>query len=163
METEFNRAGPQHDPDPRPELYSIDGSVPPEVMQRYGEWVARNPLHPGQHLAESLELKSLSVAEAAALAGVESVALDDVIAEHAPMTAELAVRLQAAGWARAVLWMRLQIAYDIVEARRRLVRRGAIAADAVHPDPRHEPDWDPEQFPALDPEPETEPAAALVG
>lgn len=27
MDTESNRAGP--DPDPQPELYSIDGSVPP--------------------------------------------------------------------------------------------------------------------------------------
>ena len=107
METEITRAGLQHDPDPRPELYSIDGSVPPEVMQRYGEWVRRNPLHPGRHLAGSLERKSLSVAEAAALAGVESADLDKVLAERAPMTAELAVRLQVAGWMPAIIWMRI--------------------------------------------------------
>ena len=151
------------DTDPRPELYSIDGAVPPEVMQRYGEWLARNPRHPGWHLAGTLERLSLGVAEAAELYGVERAELDEVLAERAPITAELAVRMQAAGGPRAILWMRMQSAYDIALARRRLVRSGAIAADAIHPDPRHEPDWDPESIPVLDLEPEPETAAALAG
>ena len=151
--------------DPRPDLYSIDGSVPPEVMQEYGEWLRRNPAHPGWHISLDLERKSHSLDEAADLFGVERANLAEVTAERAPMTAELAVRLQAAGWMPAIGWMRIQIAYDIVQARRRLVRSGAIAPDAVHPDPQHEPDWDPEQDPVLvlDPEPEAELAAALVG
>lgn len=155
MDTESNRAGP--DPDPQPELYSIDGSVPPEVMQGYGEWLGRNPRHPGWHLAGTLERKSLSVAEAAALFGVERADLAEVLEERAPITAELAVRMHAAGGARAVAWMRLQISYDIVQARRRLVRSGAIARDAVDPDPQLQPDLDP----VLELEPE--PAAALAG
>ena len=154
MDTESNQT--LQDPDPRPELYSIDGSVPPEVMQRYGEWVGRNPRHPGWHLAGTLERKSLSVAEAAALFGVECAELAEVLEERAPVTAELAVRMQAAGGARAEAWMRLQISYDIVQARRRLVRSGAITPDAVDPDPQHQPDLDPEQYsaPELDPEPD---------
>ena len=166
MDTEINRAGLEPDPDPRPDLYSIDGSVPPEVMQRYGEWVGRNPWHPGRHLVGTLERKSLGRDEAAALFGVERADLDEVLAERAPVTAELALRMQAAGGAPAILWMRMQIRYDLVQARRRLVRSGAIAADAIHPDPQHQPDWDPESIPVLDlatePEPETA-AAAIAG
>ena len=63
----------------------------------------------------------------------------------------------------AIIWMRLQIDYDIVQARRRLVSSGVIAADAIHPDPQHQPELDPELIPVLDPEPEPEPAAALAG
>ena len=152
--------------DPRPELYSVDGSVPPDVMQRYGEWVLRNPRHPGWHLARDLERLSLGVAEAAELYGVERADLDEVLAERAPVTAELALRMQAAGGARAILWMRMQIRYDLVQARRRLVSSGAIGADAIHPDPQHEPDWDPESIPVLEVDPEhglePEPAAAAL-
>ena len=149
--------------DPRPELYTVGGSVPPDVMQRYGEWLGRNPRHPGWHLSRDLERLSISRDAAAELYGVERAELDEVLAERAPITAELAVRMQAAGGPRAILWMRMQSAYDIALARRRLVRSGAIAADAIHPDPRHEPDWDPETIPVLDLEPEPETAAALAG
>ena len=156
MDTESNRAG--HDPDPRPELYSIDGSVPPEVMQKYGEWVGRNPRHPGWHLAGTLERKSLSVAEAAELFGVESADLAEVLEGRAPVTPELAVRMEAAGGMPAVVWMRMQISYDLVHARRRLVHSGAIAPDAVDPDPQHQPDLNPEHYPVLESEPEPGPA-----
>ena len=128
----------------------IDALTDAQVMQRFGARLARHPTHPGADLAASLERKSLSVEEAAALIGVERAVLDEVLAERAPMTAELAVRMQAAGWARAGLWMRHQTDYDIIMARRRLVSSGAIAADAVHPDPLHEPEWDPESIPLLE-------------
>ena len=150
--------------DPRPDLYSIDGSVPPEVMQEYGEWLRRNPAHPGWHISQDLERKSLSLDEAADLFGVERADLAEVIAERAPVTAELAVRMQAAGWMRAVIWMRMQIRYDLVRARNHLVDSGAILPDAVPADPVSLP---PEPELELDPDPvprpETEPAAALVG
>ena len=160
------------DTDPRPELYTVGGSVPPDVMQRYGEWVGRNPTHPGADLATTLERLGLGVAEAAALYGVERAELDEVLAERAPITAELAVRMHAASGMRAILWMRQQIAYDIAIARRHHVSAGVITADAVHPDPLHEPDWDPESIPVLDegadpatatgPDAEPAPAAALA-
>ena len=159
--------------DPRPDLYWLGGSVPPDVMQRYAEWLGRNPAHPGGYLARTLERTGLSVAEAADLYGVERAELDEVLAERAPMTAELAVRIHAVTGQRALLWMRMQIDYDIASARRRLVSAGAIAADAVHPDAGHQPDWDPESIPVLPPEeqaalelgsePTPEPAAALAG
>ena len=76
------------DIDPRPNLYSIGSSVSPEVMQRYGEW---------------LERKSLGVAEAAELFGVGRAELDEVLAERAPMTADLALRMQAAGGMPAII------------------------------------------------------------
>lgn len=149
--------------DPKPELYMIDGSVPPEVLEEYGAWLRRNPAHPGWHLAGTLERKSLSVAEAAELFGVESADLAEVIEGRAPVTPELAVRMEAVGGMPAVVWMRMQISYDLVQARRRLVQSGGIAPDAVDPDPQHQPDLDPERYPMLDPEHGLDPAAALAG
>ena len=72
--------------------------------------------------------------------------------------------MQAAGWMRAVIWMRMQIRYDLVRARSRLVRIGAIPpeagpADPVSPPPELELELDPDPVPG----PETEPAAAHVG
>ena len=82
MDTESDRAGLGSDPDPRTELHSIDGSVPPEVMQGCGEWLRRNPAQSGRHFSLDLERKSLSLDEAADLLGVERADLDEVLAER---------------------------------------------------------------------------------
>ena len=133
-------------------------------MQGCGEWLRRNPAQSGWHFSLDLERKSLNLDEAADLFGVERADLAEVLAERARVAAELAVRMQAAGWMRAAIWMRMQIRYDLVRARSRLVRIGAILADAgpadpVSPAPEPELELDPDPVPG----PETEPAAALVG
>lgn len=78
------------------------------------------------------------------------------------MTAELAVLMQAAGGKPAIIWMRLQIRYDLVQTRRRLVSSGAIAADAIPPDPQQQLDWVLESIPVLDLATEPETAAAAI-
>ena len=45
---------------------------------------------------------------------------------RAPVTPELALRIEAAGWSKAANWLRSQSAYDLAQARRRLERSGAI-------------------------------------
>ena len=122
MEQDMNRA------DPPPELYTIDGAVPAEVLEAHVEWLRRNPLHPGRLIAGTCERKSLSTAEAATLFGIECADLTEVLEERAPVTPELALRIEAAGWSNAATWMRSQCAYDLAQARRRLERTKEIPA-----------------------------------
>ena len=118
------------DTDPKPELYTIDGGVPGGVLEEYVEWMRRHPLHPGELIADTCECKSLSVAEAAALIGVDCAELTEVVEERAPVTPELAACMEAAGWMRAVVWMRAQSAYDLARERQRLEHSEGIPAAA---------------------------------
>lgn len=117
--------------DPPPELYTVDGAVPAEVLEARVEWLRRNPLHPGRLIAGTCERKSLSTAEAAALFGIECADLTEVLEERAPVTPELALRIEAAGWSNAAIWMRSQCAYDLAQARRRLGRTEEIPAPNI--------------------------------
>lgn len=118
------------DTDPKPELYTIDGAVPGAALEEYVEWMRRHPLHPGELIADTCECKSLSVAEAAALMGVDCAELAEVVEERVPVTPGLAARMEAAGWMREVVWMRAQSAYDLARERQPLERCGAIPAAA---------------------------------
>lgn len=114
--------------DPSPELYTIDGAVPAEALQARVEWLRRNPLHPGRLIVGTCERKSLSRTEAAALFGIKCADLTEVLEERSPVTPELALRIEAAGWSNAAIWMRSQCDYDLAQARRRLERTGEIPA-----------------------------------
>lgn len=109
-----------------PELYAIDGAVPAEALEARVEWLRRNPSHPGHHIAVSCELKSVSVAEAAAQFGIECADLTAVIEERSPVTPDLALRLEEAGWSPAERWLGMQTAYDLAQARRRRGMHGRV-------------------------------------
>jgi len=118
--------------DAPPELYAIDGAVPGELLEDYVEWLGRNPWHPGRHIAMTCERKSLSIPEAAAQFGIECADLTAVIEERAPVTPDLALRMEAAGWSRAEGWMRSQVDYDLAQARRkRRERTGSVPTPAT--------------------------------
>ena len=102
------------------DLYAVDGAIPAEQLERLVERIRSNPSHPGSRLADSCERKGLSPRAAADCIGVDPAELDRVIAGSAPITPELAVRLEAAGWPSAESWMRRQFKYDLAQARRRL-------------------------------------------
>lgn len=102
------------------ELYAVDGAIPVGELERLVEHIRRNPSHPGSFLADSCKRKGLSPREAADRIGVDHAELDRVVGERAPVTPDLAVRLEAAGWPSAEFWMRLQSKYDLAQARRRM-------------------------------------------
>lgn len=116
-----------------PELFTIDGAVPAEVLEALVEWLRRNPSHPGHHIAVSCELKSVSVAEAAAQFGIDPADLTAVIEERAPVTPDLALRLEEAGWSPADRWLGMQCAYDLAQERRKRERAGSVPAPATRP------------------------------
>lgn len=89
-------------------------------------WLRRNPSHPGEHVADHFEPidddPGMSVAEAARKLGVSRSRLSRVIKGKGPVTLDLAMKLEAIGWATADHWMRLQTRYDIARERKRLNR-----------------------------------------
>ena len=77
-----------------------------------------NPAHPGEIIREDcLKPLGLSVTAAAAGLGVSRKALSELLNGRAGVSADMAIRLEKAGWSRADAWMRLQMQRDLWEAR----------------------------------------------
>jgi addiction module HigA family antidote len=78
----------------------------------------KNPPHPGHTIRDAcLEPQGLSVTEGAKVLGVARHTLSRVLNGQAGISAEMAIRLEKAGWSNADHWMRLQTAYDLAQAR----------------------------------------------
>ncbi|MBI1319879.1 MAG: HigA family addiction module antidote protein [Candidatus Hydrogenedens sp.] len=76
--------------------------------------------HPGHTIKDGcLDALGLSVSDAAKHLGVARHTLSRVINGHSGISAEMAIRLEKAGWSNAEQWMRLQAAYDLAQARKR--------------------------------------------
>ena len=100
------------------DVYAVNDAIPADLLKQLVDKIRRNPSHPGRLLAGACENKSLSVREAAERIGGGSAELARVIQGRAPVTPELALRMEAAGWSSAEFWMRLQSKYDLAQARR---------------------------------------------
>ena len=78
----------------------------------------KNPPHPGRIVRQDcIEALELTVTKAAGLLGVTRQALNNLVNEKAGISADMAIRLEKAGWSNADHWMRLQAAYDLAQAR----------------------------------------------
>lgn len=77
-----------------------------------------NPAHPGEVLREYLP-KELPVGEAASRLGVSRQALSALLNGRAGVSAEMALRLEAALGTSAEMWVQMQAAHDLWQARRR--------------------------------------------
>lgn len=80
----------------------------------------KNPPHPGRVVRQDcIEALDLTVTKAADILGVTRQALNNLVNEKAAISAEMAIRLEKAGWSTADTWLRLQAAYDLARARKR--------------------------------------------
>lgn len=80
----------------------------------------KNPPHLGGFVRrEILEPLGLSVTEAAAALDVTRQALSNLVNEKAALTADMALRLEKAFGVSMELLMRMQLAYDVAQARAR--------------------------------------------
>ena len=111
----------------------VNGSVPAKQLEALVESIRRDPPHPGRHIRETCERKELSVQEAAQQFGLLVEELTEVIEGRAPVSPELALRMEAAGWASADLWIRLQSKYDLAQARLRLEGSGSDSVASARP------------------------------
>lgn len=74
--------------------------------------------HPGETIKhDCLGELGLNVTDAAAHLGVDRTTLSRVLNGKAGISADMAIRLEKAGWSNAELWLRLQTAYDLAQAR----------------------------------------------
>ena len=78
------------------------------------------PPHPGHSIKDAcLDPLGLTVTDAAKLLGVARHTLSRLLNGQAGISAEMAIRLEKAGWSNADHWLRLQAAYDLARARQR--------------------------------------------
>ena len=78
----------------------------------------KNPVHPGELVKENLSELGLTTALAAKGLGVTRQQLHKVISGRSAVTPEMALRFEKAFGGSADMWMRMQAAYDLAQARR---------------------------------------------
>lgn len=80
----------------------------------------KNPVYPGAVIREDfLDVLGISVTRASQKLGVSRVTLSRVLSGKAALTPNLALRLELAGIGNARLWLDMQTAYDLSQARNR--------------------------------------------
>jgi len=85
-----------------------------------GETMRRAPCHPGGVLRDELNAMDMTVKDAAQALGVSRQMLHRILAEKAPVTAEMALRIGKLLGNGPRLWLRMQAAYDLWHAEQEL-------------------------------------------
>lgn len=94
-----------------------------------------NPPHPGRLVRqECLEPLGLTVTDGAARLGVTRQALNNLVNGKSGVSAEMALRLAKAFGGTPEVWLRMQMAYDLAQVRK---REAEITANVrrVEPEP----------------------------
>jgi antitoxin HigA-1 len=77
-----------------------------------------NPPHPGEIIREDcLVPLGLTVTAAARGLGVSRGSLSELLNGHNGVSAEMAIRLEKAGWSTAETWLRMQLTHDLWHAK----------------------------------------------
>jgi addiction module HigA family antidote len=79
----------------------------------------KNPPHPGGIVKDCIEDLGLSVTDAAKVLDVTRPTLSRVINGKSAISPEMAIRLAKAFASKAEMWLRMQTAYDLAQARNR--------------------------------------------
>lgn len=79
-----------------------------------------DPTHPGEVIHyDCIEACNLTIAEAAAHMGVDEQELTEVCHARAPVTADLAIRIDMAFGGGALVLLKMQARHDLAQARKR--------------------------------------------
>ena len=79
----------------------------------------KNPSHPGAIVKDSIEHLGLSVANAAKGLGITRQQLYRIIRGESGISPDVALRLEQAIGSTADHWLRMQVSYDLAQARLR--------------------------------------------
>jgi antitoxin HigA-1 len=96
-------------------------------------FIMKNPSHPGRIVVADFEELGLSIAEAAGALGVSRQQLNRVVNGTSAISPDMALRLEAVIGGSAEHLLRMQVQYDLAQAKRehpvkglkRIVRRAA--------------------------------------
>lgn len=89
-------------------------------MTKNGIKITMTPSHPGEFIhTEIVEELGLSVAEAAEILGVHQTLLSDLLDSNAPLSAEMALRIEKAFGISMDTLLRMQAWYDAAQMRAR--------------------------------------------
>lgn len=77
----------------------------------------KNPPHPGGIVKDCIEELGLSVTDAAKILDVTRPTLSRIIHGKSAISGEMAIRLSTAFGSTAEMWLRMQTAYDLAQAR----------------------------------------------
>jgi addiction module HigA family antidote len=98
--------------------------------------MSRSPIHPGEHLAEEIDVLGISAAELARQLDVPTNRITAILKAQRGITADTALRLGHWFGTSAEFWLNLQKIYELRMAERengeaieRLPRRGLSAAE----------------------------------
>ncbi|MFO0773321.1 MAG: HigA family addiction module antitoxin [Nitrospiraceae bacterium] len=81
----------------------------------------KNPPHPGSAIKlDCMDPLGLSIAQGAKALGITRQALNNVVSGKAGISAEMAIRLEKAFGGGAETWLRMQAAYDLAQAEKRV-------------------------------------------
>lgn len=79
----------------------------------------KNPAHPGRIVRNAcLEPLGLSITDGAKILGVTRQALNNVVNGKSGISPEMAIRLSKAFGSTPETWLRMQLAYDLAQARK---------------------------------------------
>ena len=78
----------------------------------------KNPVHPGLLVKECLDDLGWAVAEAAAALQITRQQLHNIVAGRSGVTPEMAIRFEKAFGGTVDTWLRMQVNYDLAQARR---------------------------------------------
>ena len=76
------------------------------------------PIHPGEMIKEEIECRGISQKKLAAQTGIPYTVLNEVLNCKRPVSTEYALLLEAALGIEADIWIRTQVDYDLITARR---------------------------------------------
>jgi addiction module HigA family antidote len=94
----------------------------------------KNPVHPGRIIRhDCIEPLGLSITTAAKALGVSRQALNNIVNGKSGISPEMAIRLTKAFGSTEETWLRMQLAYDLAQARKNQskinVRRVPVPAE----------------------------------
>ena len=88
-----------------------------KTEQRTEMWAPNWATHPGEHLAEYIEVNGWSQAEFARIADLTPKLVSTIIAGRNPVTPDTALRLERVLGVKAQVWLNLQSNWDLYQAR----------------------------------------------
>ena len=93
----------------------------------------KNPSHPGELVKANLDELGMSIADAAKALGITQQQLYNLVNGESAVSPEMAIRFEMAFGGSADMWLRLQAAYDLAQARKHIQNLNIPPVARLHP------------------------------